>query len=94
MKKENNTFYNSYGDKKIAFQLIRELGEAGACILLKKENKKYIGKPISFIDIKNANEKISGKEINIVNVSNEEIDEKYNKLGFHKLYQIKWNLWT
>ena len=29
MKKENNTFYNSCGDKKIAFKLIRELGEAG-----------------------------------------------------------------
>ena len=34
--------------------------------------------------------KISGKEINIVKVSNEEIDEKYDKLEFGKFYQIKY----
>lgn len=91
MKKENNMFYNSCGDKKIAFVLIRELGEAGAGILLKKENKKIYelsGKPVSFIDIKNAMEKITGKEINIVDVSNDEIDKKYGELGFGKYYQM------
>ena len=40
MKKDNNIIYNSCGDAKIALVLISELGEAGACILLKKENKK------------------------------------------------------
>ena len=89
MKKENNLFYNSCGGKKIAFVLIRELGEAGAAILLKKEPKKIYelsGKPVSFVDIKNAMEKITGKEIKIVDVSNEEIEQKMEKLGFGKYY--------
>jgi NAD(P)H dehydrogenase (quinone) len=40
MKKENYFFYNSCKDTKIVLALIRELDEAGACILLKKEPKK------------------------------------------------------
>ena len=57
--------------------------------MLKKEPKKIYelsGKPVSFIDIKNAMEKITGKEIKIVDVSNEEIDQKLEKIGFGKIY--------
>ena len=64
MKKENNFFFNTCKEQKIGFRLIRELGEAGACILLKKEPKKIYessGKPVSYIDIKNAIEKMTGK---------------------------------
>ncbi len=42
MKKENYFFYNSCKEAKIGLALIRELGEAGAYILLKKEPKKYM----------------------------------------------------
>ena len=92
MKKENNMFYNSCGDKKIAYVLIRELGEAGASILLKKEPKKIYelsGKTISYIDIKNTMEKITGKEIKVVDVSGEEIEKKCLELGLGKIYSIK-----
>ena len=89
MKKDNNILYNSCGDKKIALVLISELGEAGASILLKKENKKIYelsGKPVSFFDIKNVMEKIAGKEIKIMDISNDEIDKKYEELGCGKYY--------
>jgi hypothetical protein len=55
MKKENYFFYNSCKDTKIVLALIRELDEAGACILLKKEPKKIYeltANPISYFDIK------------------------------------------
>ena len=89
MKKENNFFYNSCGDMKISLVTIRELGEAGACILLKKENKKIYelsGNPISFVDIKNTMEKLTGKEIKIIDVSHEEFNTKYEELGFHQYF--------
>ena len=84
-KKENNLFYNACKDSKIGFALIRELGEAGACILLKKEPKKIYelaAKPISYIDIKDAMEKMTGKKIKILDASFDDIDEKYKELGF------------
>ena len=89
MKKENNFFYNSYKDSKIGLALIRELGEAGACILLKKEPKKIYeltANPVSYIDIKNTMEKITGKEIKIIDVPIEEIDKKCKELGFGMYY--------
>ena len=89
MKKENNFFYNSCKDAKIGLALIRELGEAGACILLKKEPKKIYeltNNPISYIDIKNTMEKITGKEIKIIDVPIEDIDNKYKELGFGMYY--------
>lgn len=92
MKKENNFFYNSCGDKKIALALIRELGEAGACILLKKEPKKFYeltGRLLSYLDMKEVMEKITGKEIKIVDVTNEEIEKKNEELGFGKYYCMK-----
>ena len=85
MKKENNFFYNTCKDQKIGFRLIRELGEAGACILLKKEPKKIYelsGKPVSYIDIKNAIEKMTGKKINVIDASVDDIDLKLKELGF------------
>ena len=92
MKKENNIIYNSCGDKKIAYVLIRELGEAGAGILLRKENKKIYelsGEPVSYYDIKKAMEKITGKEIKIVDIPTEEIGKKYEELGLGKFYAMK-----
>ena len=85
MKKENNFFYNTCKDQKIGFRLIRELGEAGACILLKKEPKKIYelsGKPVSYIDIKNAIEKMTGKKINVIDASVDDIDLKLKEIGF------------
>ena len=85
MKKENNFFYNVCKDKKIAFSTIRELGEAGACILLKKDPKKIYelsGIPASYIDIRDAMEKITGKEIKIIDVNNDEAETKLKELGF------------
>ena len=85
MKKENNFFYNTCKDQKIGFRLIRELGEAGACILLKKEPKKIYelsGKPVSYIDIKNTIEKMTGKKINVIDASVDDIDLKLKELGF------------
>ena len=84
MKEENNFFYNVCKDKKIGFALIRELGEAGACILLKKETKKIYelsGKPVSFIDIRDVMEKITGKKIKIIDSNLDDIDKKYRELG-------------
>ena len=40
MKKEINFFFKTCKEQKIGFRLIRELGEAGACILLMKFPKK------------------------------------------------------
>lgn len=89
MKKENNYFYNSCGDTKVSLVTIRELGEAGACILLKKENKKIYelsGVPISFVDIKNVMEKLTGKEIKIIDVDHDEFNKKYDELKFHPYF--------
>ena len=69
MKKENNFFYNACKDKKIGFALIRELGEAGANILLKKEQKRIYelsGNLASYVDIKNVMEKITGKKLELL----------------------------
>lgn len=88
-KKENDYFYNSCGDTKISLVTIRELGEAGASILLKKENKKIYelsGNPISFIDIKNAMEKLTGKEIKIIDVSHKEFTQYYEELMFNPYF--------
>ena len=88
-KKENDYFYNSCGDMKISLVTIRELGEAGAAILLKKENKKIYelsGNPISFVDIKNTMEKLTGKEIKIIDVSHEEFTKKYEELGLNPYF--------
>ena len=85
MKKENNFFYNTCKDQKIGFQLIRELGEVRACILLMKDPKKIYelsGKPVSYIDIKNAIEKMTGKKINVIDASVDDIDLKLKELGF------------
>ena len=91
IKEENNILYNACGDSKIALLLIRELGEAGACILLKKEPKKFYelsGVPCSFSDIKNSMEKIKGKEIKMVEVSIEDNCEKCKELGFGQYYEM------
>ena len=85
MKKENNFFYNTCKDQKICFQLIRELGEVRACILLMKDPKKIYelsGKPVSYIDIKNVIEKMTGKKINAIDASVDDIDLKLKELGF------------
>ena len=91
-KKENNLFYNSIGNNKVALVLIRELGEAGASILLQKNPKKIYelsGVPISYIDMKNSMEKVTGKKIEIVDVSLEELVKKNEELGFGKYYCMK-----
>ena len=52
MKKEKISFIYTCKEQKIDFQLIRELGEVGACILLKKIPKKIYelsGKLVSYI---------------------------------------------
>ena len=41
-KKENNLFYNSIGNNKVAFVLIRELGEAGQAFYYKEIQKIYM----------------------------------------------------
>ena len=41
-KKENNLFYNSIGNNKVAFVLIRELGEAGQAFYYKEIQKKFM----------------------------------------------------
>ena len=77
--------------KKIGFALIRELGEAGANILLKKEPKRIYelsGNLASYVDIKNIMEKITGKEIRIIDTPIEEIDKKYKELGFGVYFGI------
>ena len=90
MKEENNIFYNSIKDKKASLALIRELGKAGACILLKKETKKIyeLSGPVSYIEMIKAMKKVAGKEIKIVDYPLEEIDKKYDELGFSKLYGL------
>lgn len=90
-KEGNNFFYNAFADKKVALVLIRELGEAGASILLKKEPKKIYelsGNPCSFIEMKNAMEKIKGREIKIIDISSEEIESKCKELGFGLYYTM------
>ena len=85
MKKENNFFFNTCKEQKIGFRLIRELGEAGACILLMKFPKKIyelFSKPVYYIDIKNAIEKMTGKKINAIDASVDEIDLKLKELEF------------
>ena len=97
MKKENNFFYNTCKDKKIGFTLIRDLGEAGACILLKKEPKKIYelcAEPVSFIDIKNAMEKITGKEIKIIDIPIENSANKMKDLGFGVYYGMMFEFMT
>ena len=91
LKKENDFFYSSC-DKKFAMALVRELGEAGACILLQKEPKKIYeltGRLVSYDEMKNTMEKITGKKIKIINVPNEEIDKKLKELGFGMYYCMK-----
>ena len=90
MKKENNTFYNSIEEKRASLALIRELGEAGACILLKKDPKKIyeLSRPVSYLEIIKAIEKVAGKEIKIVDFPLDDIDQKYNELGFTKLFGL------
>lgn len=88
-KKENDYFYNSCGDTKISLITIRELGEAGASILLKKENKKIYelsGNPISFVDIGKTMEKLTGKKIKVIDVSHEEFNKKFGELGLHPYF--------
>ena len=90
-QKENNFFYNTCKDKKIGLALIRELGEAGACILLKKDPKKIYelcAKPVSYIDIKNAMEKLTGKEIKVIDIPLEECEEKLKEMGFGLYYTL------